>query len=411
MNVELISIGDELLIGQTINTNASFIGQSIAQIGGNIQKAFTVSDKEQDIVETLKSISKNTNCVIITGGLGPTKDDITKHTLAKYFNTKLILHQPTLKRIEDFFMKRNRPMLESNIKQAELPKDCQILTNKLGTAAGMLFRSNNCLFFSLPGVPYEMKGLMEEEVIPILKKDFSVNSVYFKTALTQGIGESFLAEKIINWENKVRDNKLSLAYLPSPGLVKLRLTSYKGKRDKLLIDTYFKELNRLIPEHLFGFNEDSLASVVGDLLRINKLKIGTVESCTAGFVSNQLTSISGSSDYYIGSLICYTNKLKTFLANVSEKSIEKHGAVSEKVAREMALGGQKNLGVDVCLSITGIAGPKGGTSEKPVGTVWIGLAIKEKVYTQKFVFGDNRQRNIKLSSLAALNYLRIHLIN
>lgn len=410
MNVELISIGDELLIGQTVNTNAAYIGQSISEIGGNVLKSFTISDTEEAIVNTLDSVSVDTQCVIITGGLGPTKDDITKITLAKYFNTELKIHQPTLARIEDFFKKRNRPMLESNNKQAELPENCEILTNEIGTAAGMLFRKNNCMFISLPGVPYEMKRLMEKEVIPILKKEFNANSIYFKTALTQGLGESFLAEKIKDWESRVRNNKLSLAYLPSAGLVKLRLTSFKGKRDKLLIDTFFKELSLIIPEHLFGFNTDSLASVIGDLLRINKISLGTVESCTAGNISSQITSVSGSSDYYRGSFICYSNHLKTLLANVSETSIEENGAVSEIVALEMAKGGQKNLGVDVCLAITGIAGPNGGSSDKPVGTVWVGLAIKNNLYSRKFLFGDNRERNIQLSTLAALNFLRIHLI-
>lgn len=411
MNIELISIGDELLIGQTVNTNASYLGQTLTNIGANICRSSTISDNETEILTALKNIQDKVHCVIITGGLGPTKDDITKATLCKFFETDLKLHKPTLNRIENFFLSRNKPMLDANIRQAELPRNCEILENDYGTAAGMLFRKKETIFISLPGVPYEMKGIMEEKVVPILKEHFNLNSIYHKTALTQGIGESFLAEKIMDWENRIRASKLSLAYLPSPGLVKLRLTSYKGKRDQLLIDSYFKELKMLLPENVFGFNQDTLPSVVGSLLKQNHLTIGTVESCTAGYISSQIASVSGASVYFKGSFITYDNSQKMKLAKVSPETIEEHGAVSQEVVREMAQGGQKNLNVDVCIAVSGIAGPSGGSKEKPVGTVHIGIALKGFVFSEKFLFAGNRERNIQLSCLAALNLLRNKLIS
>ena len=406
MNIELLSIGDELLIGQTINTNAAWIGQEMSLIGARIVRTTVISDTTEAIQSSLDSIDSNTDCFIITGGLGPTKDDITKHTLCSYFNTRLEVHLPTLKKIEDYFFKRNRPMLESNIQQAELPLNCVILNNYYGTAAGMWFEEKGKIFISLPGVPYEMKGIMLEEVIPRLKEKFSLKSIYHKTALTQGIGESFLAEIIYNWENSIRSNNLGLAYLPSPGLVKLRITSYRGEEDKKIIDAYFDELKNLIPEALYGFENDSLPQIIGEILRTRKMTIGTVESCTSGLLASQICSISGASDYFMGSLLTYSNSLKISLADVSPETLEKFGAVSEEVIKEMALGGRKKLGVDCCISTSGIAGPNGGTDEKPVGLVWIAIALPTKTIVKKFQFGDNRERTVQMTVSSALNYLR-----
>ncbi|NCA22721.1 MAG: CinA family nicotinamide mononucleotide deamidase-related protein, partial [Crocinitomicaceae bacterium] len=388
-----LSIGDELLIGQTINTNASWLGQQLSAIGARIIKTVSIADTVDAIVNALDATEKDTNCVIITGGLGPTKDDITKHTLCSYFNTTLEIHQPTLDKIEDYFSKRNRPMLETNRQQAALPLNCTILNNSYGTAAGMWFDEKGKVFISLPGVPYEMKGIMTEEGFPRLKEKFSLKSIYHRTALTQGIGESFLAEIIKDWENSIREKGLGLAYLPSPGLVKLRITSYKGAEDADVIDEYFEQLAKLIPEALFGYENDTLPSVIGNLLKEKNLSIGTVESCTTGLLASQITSISGASDYFQGSLLTYSNELKMKIAQVSSENLENFGAVSEQVAIEMAEGGRKNLGVDICISTTGIAGPTGGTEEKPVGLVWIGIALPNKTIARKFIFGDNRERN------------------
>jgi nicotinamide-nucleotide amidase len=410
MNVTVVSIGDELLIGQTVNTNASWIGQEISKIGGNVIEGLTISDKAQDILTTVDYALNTSDVVIITGGLGPTKDDITKHTLANYFETELEIHQPTLEKITSYFTMRNRPMLESNIQQAELPKNCTILTNNYGTAAGMWFEKNGKIVISLPGVPYEMKGIMTEEVFPRMKERFQLNSMYHKTILTQGIGESFLAEKLTDWENRVRAEGFGLAYLPSPGIVKLRISSPNGDKDKEIIENYLSEVKNNLPEAVFGYENETLPEIIGNLLRDRHLKIGTVESCTSGLLANQIVTISGASDYFEGSLLTYSYKLKEEILGISNSTLLDNGAVSEIVALQMAEKGLEKLDVDICLSTTGIAGPAGGTEDKPVGLVWIGLATKNGVKARKFQFGDNRERNIQMTVLSALNWLRYELI-
>jgi nicotinamide-nucleotide amidase len=409
MNIEILAIGDELLIGQTINTNASWLGQELSKIGARITRSLVIADDKNRILEALDQCYPETNCVIITGGLGPTKDDITKHTLCEYFETNLEIHQPTLTKIEAYFSSRNRPMLESNIQQAALPVDCEILTNNYGTAAGMLFEKNGRYCVSLPGVPYEMKGIVTEELIPRLMQRFQLKAMYHYTALTQGIGESFLAEQISDWEDRIRERGFGLAYLPSPGLVKLRITSFEGKEDQAEIMGFFEELARRLPEAVFGYENDSLPDVIGRLLKNKRKTIGTVESLTSGLLAQQITSVSGASDYFMGSLLTYSNDLKHRLCDVSVDAILSEGAVSEKVAIEMAENGARKLGVDVCISTTGIAGPTGGSIDKPVGLVWIGLSISGKTIAKKFQFGDNRERNIQMTVLSALNWLRFEL--
>jgi nicotinamide-nucleotide amidase len=409
MNIEILAIGDELLIGQTINTNTSWLGQELSKIGARVTRSLVIADDKHRILEALDQCYPETNCVIITGGLGPTKDDITKHTLCEYFDTKLEIHQTTLAKIEAYFASRNRPMLESNIQQAALPVECEILANNYGTAAGMMFEKNGRYCVSLPGVPYEMKGIVQEELIPRLMQRFQLKAMYHYTALTQGIGESFLAEQINDWEDRIRDRGFGLAYLPSPGLVKLRITSYEGKEDQTEIMEFFRELANRLPEAVFGYENDTLPDVIGSLLKTKGKTIGTVESLTSGLLAQQITSISGASDYFMGSLLTYSNDLKHRLCDVSIDAILSEGAVSEKVAMEMAENGAKKLGVDVCISTTGIAGPNGGTVDKPVGLVWVGLCISGKTVARKFQFGDNRERNIQMTVLSALNWLRYEL--
>jgi nicotinamide-nucleotide amidase len=411
MKAIVISIGDELLIGQTINTNAAWIGQELSKLGGSVIEGLTISDQADKIIETVGYAINRADVVLITGGLGPTKDDITKHTLARFFNTELEIHKPTLEKITNYFTSRNRPMLESNIQQAALPKNCTILPNNYGTAAGMWFEKENRIVISLPGVPYEMKGIMTEEVFPLFKQRFQLNSLYHKTILTQGIGESFLAEQISDWENKVRSEGLGLAYLPSPGLVKLRLSSPNGEIDKQKIEEYLSEIQSLLPEAVFGFENDTLPKIIGELLKEKNLKIGTVESCTSGLLANQIVSVSGASEYFEGSLLTYSYDLKESLLDIKKETLLQNGAVSEIIAEEMAVGGLKKLGVDVCISTTGIAGPLGGTEDKPVGLVWVGLATKNQVKAKRFQFGDNRERNIQMTVLSALNWLRYELQN
>ena len=409
MKVELISIGDELLIGQTVNTNASWLGETLSKAGSEIIKTVVISDKKEEIISSLENISGTTNCVIITGGLGPTKDDITKYTLAEYFGSKLKQDKHTLDKIESFFSQRNRPMLDSNYKQAELPVDCTILENDYGTAAGMWFEKNNKIYISLPGVPYEMQGIMTEQAIPKLKERFKLKSMYYKTALTQGIGESFLAEKISDWEELVYTQGFSLAYLPSSGIVKLRISSANGSDDAEKINSLFLALEKQIPKHFFGYDRDTLPHIIGKQLIEKKLSIGTVESCTAGMLASQISSIPGASAYYEGALLTYSYKIKTSLAKVPAELIQKEGAVSEPVAIQMAENGREILGADICISTTGIAGPGGGTETKPVGMVWIAIATKEGTTTKKMQFSKHRERNIKMTVLSALNLLRLEL--
>ncbi|MEN9742858.1 MAG: hypothetical protein RLZZ65_663 [Bacteroidota bacterium] len=411
MKLEILAIGDELLIGQTINTNASWLGQELSKRGYQISRSIAVSDDPEQIVFALDNLLPTTDCVLITGGLGPTKDDLTKHVLAQYFDTELVIHEPTLAQIVTFFESRNKPMLDVNIQQAALPASCTILKNRVGTAAGMWFEKANKIYISLPGVPYEMKTIISEEVFPLFEKRFGSSAMYHQTLLTQGIGESFLAEQIKDWEDDVRNDGLSLAYLPSPGLVKLRLTSYNGIQDQDKIEHYFMQLKARLPEAIFGEGEQSLESVLGDILLEKKATIGTVESCTAGLLANTIASVPGASAYYQGALLTYSNELKQQIAKVSAQALNKFGAVSEQVAKEMAQNGRQILGVDYCLATTGIAGPTGGTPEKPVGLVWIGLSGPNGTVAKSFKFGDNRSRNLEMTVLSAMNWLRYVLQN
>lgn len=409
MKVEVLAIGDELLIGQTINTNAAWIGQEMANRGFRVQRSLTIADEPQAIVAALEGIMPNTNCVIITGGLGPTKDDLTKYTLASYFDSPLEIHQATLAQIEDFFASRNKPMLEVNVQQAALPTKATILKNRLGTAAGMWFEHNKVIFISLPGVPYEMKTIMTEEAFPLLEKLYDGATLYHKTMHTQGIGESFLADQIADWEDRVRAAGLGLAYLPAPGMVKLRLSSYTGDENAALIDRFFLELEARMPAHIFGYGETTLEVALGQQLLAKNATVGTVESCTAGLLAQHIARVSGASAYYQGALLTYSNALKVKIAEVNAQVLEQHGAVSEAVALEMAANGRRLLGVDYCLSTTGVAGPTGGSAEKPVGLVWVGLSGPNGTIAQQFQFGDNRERNLEMTTLSAMNWLRHYL--
>jgi nicotinamide-nucleotide amidase len=411
MKVELISIGDELLIGQTINTNASWLGQELSLLGCKIIKGVTISDTKDAITGALDEIQNTTQLCIITGGLGPTNDDITKYTLASYFDMELEMNEEIKLKIQQYFQKRNRPMLSVNEDQALMPKGALVLNNNYGTAAGILIEKNNQIFVSLPGVPYEMKGIVLEELIPYLKNRFELKGKGYKTALTQGIGESFLAEKIKTWEEDLTKNNFSLAYLPSPGFVKLRITAQNDQEGLDEINTYFKRLEQLIPEALFGYNEDTLPKVIGAKLKEKNLSIGTVESCTGGMLAAQISSVSGASEYFMGSLLTYSNEMKSKLAAVDPGLIEAYGAVSEKVACAMAEGGREKLNVSICIATTGIAGPTGGTDTKPVGLVWIAIATPSRTISKSFQYGDQRDRNIQMAVASALNLLRYEVLS
>lgn len=407
-SVEIISIGDELLIGQTVNTNASWMGELLAASGMKVSMCVTISDSWDAIYNALEQASKRSKVVLITGGLGPTKDDITKQVLCNFFQTELVLDSQVLKHVESFFSRRNRPMLEVNKMQAMVPQSCKVLFNDMGTAPGMWFEQDGVVFVSMPGVPYEMHFLMEHRVLPELQSRFPLRKLVQKTLLTQGIGESFLADRIADWENSLRNDGLDLAYLPSPGMVKLRITSLVGNES--LVQQYSETLHQLLPEHVFGEENQGLSEVVGKLLLDRKQTLGTVESCTGGSISAEITRVSGSSAYFSGSFVTYSNEMKKELVGVNWETLSNFGAVSEEVVCEMALGGKQRLGVDWAIAVSGVAGPTGGSDEKPVGTVWIAIAGPEGVEARRFQFGDNRGRTVQMTVLTALNLLRCKIL-
>ncbi len=412
MKCELISIGDEILIGQTVNTNASWLGEKLSQIGLDITYAASISDKKNDIRSALDHSFERANIVIVTGGLGPTSDDITKQTIADYFNTRLVRNAQIENKIIEYFKKRNLPILQSNLDQALLPENCQIIENKRGSASGMIFKKNGVVFIFLPGVPYEMKGIMNDfvfEKILRLKSDSSV--MVNKTVRTHGMGESFLAEIIKDWEQNLKSQEIKLAYLPSPGIVKLRLTATGLNKVELSrkIDKQIISLKKLIPDQIYGFNGDKMEDVVGEMLKTNHKTVSTAESCTGGAVAKMLTTKSGSSKYYLGSIISYSNDSKKSLLGVNKDDLNNYGAVSKQVVEQMALGIRKKLGTDFGLATSGIAGPTGATKGKPVGTIWICVSSESKIISKKLNLGYSRERNIHVTALSVLNLLRLEL--
>ena len=412
MNCVLISIGDELLIGQTINTNAAWLGEQLNLLGFKVIAGLVIPDDKIAIENALNDFS-SADLIIMTGGLGPTKDDITKHTLCTYFDTELKRNIEIESKIIAYFQSRELPILQSNKDQALLPEACEVLPNSRGTASGMWFEKNNTIYVSLPGVPYEMKGLITECVIPkLLSRNKDENTLVHRTVRTHGMGESFLAEVIKDWENNLSVDDIKLAYLPSPGIVKLRL-SLLGKDGKKIVATLNKHidlLNNIIPDQVYGYEDDTMEGVVGDLLTAQNASVSTAESCTGGAVAKMITSVSGSSNYFEGSVICYSNICKINQLHVQENALQNHGAVSQEVVEQMAIGVKRKLNTDYGLATSGIAGPTGGTPEKPVGTIWIALATKNGVISKKLNLGYSRDRNIHVTSLSALNMLRLKLL-
>ena len=412
MNCVLISIGDELLIGQTINTNAAWLGEQLNLLGFKVIAGLVIPDDKVAIENALNDFS-SADLIIMTGGLGPTKDDITKHTLCNYFDTKLERKVEIESKIIAYFQSRELPILQTNKDQALLPAACEVLPNSRGTASGMWFEKNNTIYVSLPGVPYEMKGLINECVIPkLLSRNKDENTLVHRTVRTHGMGESFLAEIIKDWEDNLSADEIKLAYLPSPGIVKLRL-SLVGKDGKKIVDTLNKHIDLLyeiIPDQMYGYEEDTMEGVVGDLLTAQNASISTAESCTGGAVAKMITSVSGSSNYFEGSVICYSNICKINQLHVQESALHNYGAVSQEVVEQMAIGVKRKLNTDYGLATSGIAGPTGGTADKPVGTIWIALASKSGVISKKLNLGYSRDRNIHVTSLSVLNMLRLELL-
>lgn len=413
MFTEIISIGDELLIGQTINTNCAWIGEQLGLIGIKVHQVSTIADEEQHIVAALDEAKERVQVVIITGGLGPTKDDLTKHTLCKYFDTELVLHQDILERLEGLYQKYNVPFTEVNQEQAWLPERCTILPNTKGTASGMWFEKDDVIFISLPGVPHEMKDILSKEGFPRLKNQVNLPKVIHKTIRTIGQPESKLAQLLENWEDSLSDDDLKLAYLPSPGAVRLRVSGEQESGSGLeeIIQEKLDELPALIGDCIYGIDKESIEEVVGNLLTEMGKALCTAESCTGGSISRLLTSVSGSSAYFKGSIVAYANEIKINVLNVSADSIEKHGAVSEQVVEQMAKNARAILDTDYAIATSGVAGPTGGSEEKPVGTVWLAVASKNEVKTKKLSLPyNNRERNILVSANYALDFLRVQFL-
>jgi len=409
--VAIISIGDEILIGQINNTNALWMAQKLNENGFDTQEILTIGDEEESILHALDQSSQKADLVLVTGGLGPTKDDLTKQTICRYFNSKLILNQEVLQHVEDFFAKRNKALTELNQKQAEVPDNCTPIHNALGTAPGMYFEKNDTHFVFMPGVPFEMKYLMEAWVIPQMSGKLSVKANVQTTVLTHGMGESFLAARIQEWEEALPQH-IKLAYLPSPGRVRLRLRAMG--EDTLGLEkeiaNQIEKLKLIIPELIFGYNDDKMEEIIGSLLRKNNQTLATAESCTGGFIAHKITEIPGSSDYFKGSVVAYSNEIKNKVLGVSQNDLDNHGAVSKAVIVQMAEGVRTLFGTDYALATSGVAGPGGGSEEKPVGTIWIALATPNKTISRKFQFGDHRIRNINFSFLSAINMLRLELL-
>ncbi|HNP98972.1 MAG TPA: competence/damage-inducible protein A, partial [Bacteroidia bacterium] len=392
---EIITIGDELLIGQVVDTNSAWMGKQLNAIGIKVKQITSVSDDANHILTALKEAEGRADLIFITGGLGPTKDDITKTTLCTYFNTTLRFDQASFDVISEIFKARGKEVSDLNRKQAEVPSNCEVLLNKWGTAPGMWFNSNAKIFVSMPGVPHEMKGIMENVVLPKLAAKLNLPPILHRTILTQGIGESNLSELIAEWEDQLPHN-MKLAYLPSPGMVRLRITAH-GPDQQLLskaLDIEVEKLRILAFEYIYGYEDETLESIVGQLLRKGGKTLSTAESCTGGYIAHKITSVPGSSDYYIGSVIAYAYRIKEDFLNIDPKLLNTHGAVSEQAVSLMATDIQQKFSTDYSIACSGIAGPGGGTAEKPVGTVWIAIATPEKVITKKLQLGRVRERVI-----------------
>jgi nicotinamide-nucleotide amidase len=407
---ELLTIGDEILYGQIVDTNSQWMSVELDKVGIKVIRKTTVGDQEDEILTAFAEAEKRADIVLITGGLGPTSDDLTKPLLARYFNCKLEIHEEALQEITAFFKSRGREMIEPNRQQAALPVCCTKITNPIGTAPGMWFEKNGKVFMSMPGVPHEMKKMMTERVIPKLKEKFQTPNIYHRVIRTIGIGESFLAEKIATWENSLPEH-IKLAYLPSLGEVKLRLTGFSNSSTHLEneIDVLVEKLKVIAGDYIYGYGDESIEVAIGKMLRQRNLTISMAESCTGGYLSHLITSVPGCSNYFLGSMVPYAYEIKMRQLGVKPEVLEKYGAVSEPTIIEMANIVRAKFNTDIGVATSGIAGPGGATPEKPVGMVWIAYSDKHQTVTKKLQISSDRAINIKMASAAVLNLIRLSL--
>ncbi|PGH40479.1 MAG: competence/damage-inducible protein A [Candidatus Nephrothrix sp. EaCA] len=408
-SVEVLTIGDELLYGQILNTNSQWISAEAGKIGLRVVRQTAIGDREDEILKALAEAESRAAAVLLTGGLGPTSDDLTKPALAKYFNSPLKISQEALTEVTRFFESRGRKVSELNRRQAELPECCQPISNSLGTAPGMWFEKNNQVFVSMPGVPLEMKRMMAEHILPKLKAHFNPPHIFHKMMLVAGIGESALAEKISDWE-KALPPHFRLAYLPGTGDIKLRLTA-TGDKESLQNEAagLIEKLKETAGEYIYGYDNETLQSAVGKLLWQRNLTLSVAESCTGGYLSHLITSVPGSSEYFLGSMIPYAYEIKKHQLGIKPETLEQYGAVSEPTIIEMANVVRARFNTHIGVATSGIAGPGGATPEKPVGLVWIAYSDKHFTKTKKLLLTPDRMQNIQLASMAVLNMIRLNI--
>lgn len=409
MNSKILTVGDEILIGQIVNTNAAFLGDVLFSIGIPVEKSVTIGDDETMLLNEFQDSIDNYDVTIITGGLGPTHDDITKPVLIKFFNDELILNDKVLKHVTEIFSTRGVPMPATNVGQAMVPAKSKIIWNANGTAPGIWMEKDNKVFIALPGVPYEMKAMINDFVVPLLKEKFMKNLDYVlkqKTLLTTGVGESVLNEMMGDVHSIIKNDKL--AFLPSIEGVRLRINVKAESEEKAeeRISEIENQIREKIGEHIFGIGEEILEEITGKMLSEKNLSISIAESCTGGLLSSRITDVSGSSSYFVGGVVAYSNEFKIKFLDVKEETLREFGAVSEETAKQMAEGVRKHFNTDIGISITGIAGPGGGTDKKPVGLVYIGYSDKNITFASKFLFGNFRERNKKRAAQMALEILR-----
>lgn len=404
---EIVTIGDEILYGQITDTNSQWISSELDQLGIKVVRKTTVGDTEEAILGAFAEAEARADMVLITGGLGPTNDDLTMPMLAQYFDSEIVMNESVLTHVKHFFESRGRTFTELNKRQALVPKAAEVLHNELGTAPGTWYEKNGKVFVSMPGVPHEMKNLMKTLVLPKLASFFQTPVIYHKLIKTVGIGESFLADKIKDWEESLPEH-ISLAYLPSVGQVKLRLTAIGDNREHLKKDVQelIDELMPLAGSYIYGYDNTTLEEAVGQLLKAKGKTIALAESCSGGYVQHKITTIAGSSEYFQGGVVPYHNNHKVNLLGVKPATLEAHGAVSEACVKEMAEGARKLFNADIGASSSGIAGPGGGSEEKPVGTVWIAFADGKETITKKLQLTQNRLLNIELTQISVLNLVR-----
>ncbi|QSE97253.1 competence/damage-inducible protein A [Fulvivirga lutea] len=407
---ELLTIGDEILYGQINDTNSQWMSQELDKVGIRVIRKTTVGDNRSDMLQAFEEAENRADIILITGGLGPTNDDLTKPLLAEHFDCGLKMNLEALEEVREFFRSKGKEITPINEKQAELPICAEKVSNTLGTAPGMWLERNGKVFVSMPGVPHEMKKMMLDTVIPKLQKFYKTDMIFHKVIKTIGIGESWLADEIREWEKALPEH-IKLAYLPSLGQVKLRLTAIGGDMNQLKADVeeQIEILHNYAGKYIYGYDKDEIQSVVGQMLKEHNLKVAFAESCTGGYVSHLITSIPGSSSYYQGTIIPYHNELKANVLGVKEETLKAHGAVSEETVIEMSNNVRKLFNADIGIAISGIAGPDGGTPEKPVGTVWIAYADGEQTKARMLQLWKDREVNIKATAIAVMNLIRITL--